>query len=278
MDSVVSFADIGQATRERLAKQGKAMPDGSYPIRNVADLKNAIRAYGRASEADRAKVRRHIIKRARALGKSELIPDNWKMTRTVTAAAMPPAPASSSAPAGMVTSRQRLIRSENARLQPRDARGRFRLVLARLKQNLGSSEQLQSVLKKVEKVENLENAGNYSAAQREAARVLSLVDRIDAGMLERGELRNVREGAAALGGALANLPLPFGEEGEKVRYSDLPPVLKNLIEGMMTRVKDKIGDDADEANSKLASFKRGGDMLTQMEISSELSKLMRLLT
>ena len=33
--------------RERLAKQGKAMPDGGYPIRNKADLKNAISAYGR---------------------------------------------------------------------------------------------------------------------------------------------------------------------------------------------------------------------------------------
>lgn len=72
------FAEISQGAREKLAEEGKALPDGSYPIRNVSDLKNAIKAYGRASEEDRAKVRRHIIKRANELDKSDLIPENWK--------------------------------------------------------------------------------------------------------------------------------------------------------------------------------------------------------
>ena len=72
------------ATRKNLAKQGKAMPDpkgsgGRFPIRNEADLRKAIQAVGRASggEEGRAKVRRFIMKRARALGLSNLIPDSW---------------------------------------------------------------------------------------------------------------------------------------------------------------------------------------------------------
>jgi hypothetical protein len=72
------FADISPDVREKLAKQGKALPDGSFPIRNVDDLKNAIKSYGRANEEDRAKVRKHITKRARALGKSDMIPEEWK--------------------------------------------------------------------------------------------------------------------------------------------------------------------------------------------------------
>ena len=70
-------------TRKNLAKQGKAMPGGSsggrFPIRNEADLEKAIQAVGRASggEAGRVKVRRFIMKRARALGLSNKIPDNW---------------------------------------------------------------------------------------------------------------------------------------------------------------------------------------------------------
>ena len=55
-----------------------ALPDGSYPIRDVGDLKNAIQAFGRAK--NKPAVKRHIKKRARALGAAELIPDGWKVS------------------------------------------------------------------------------------------------------------------------------------------------------------------------------------------------------
>jgi hypothetical protein len=63
------------AAREHLAKEGKALPDGSYPIVNVSDLKNAIQAVGRASDPARAKA--HIIKRAKALDATDALPDDW---------------------------------------------------------------------------------------------------------------------------------------------------------------------------------------------------------
>jgi len=72
------------ATRRKLAKQGKAMPDGGtgsggrYPIRNAADLKKAIRAVGRTPADKRAAVKAHIKRRAAALGLSRLIPDSWR--------------------------------------------------------------------------------------------------------------------------------------------------------------------------------------------------------
>jgi hypothetical protein len=52
--------------RKKSAEKGHALPDGSYPIENVEDLKNAIQAIGRAK--DPAKAKAHIKKRARALG------------------------------------------------------------------------------------------------------------------------------------------------------------------------------------------------------------------
>lgn len=73
-----SFAYISRETRQKLAAEKKALPDGSFPIRNVSDLKNAIHAYGRAGEGKKSAVRRHIIRRARGLGKPELIPEDWK--------------------------------------------------------------------------------------------------------------------------------------------------------------------------------------------------------
>lgn len=59
--------------REDLAKKGYALPDGSFPIENVEDLKNAIQAFGRAK--DQPAAAKHIAKRAKALGAEDLIPD-----------------------------------------------------------------------------------------------------------------------------------------------------------------------------------------------------------
>jgi len=61
--------------RMELAKEGMALPDGSYPIVNESDLRNAIQAFGRAKDKEAAK--RHIMKRARAMKLESLIPGNW---------------------------------------------------------------------------------------------------------------------------------------------------------------------------------------------------------
>jgi hypothetical protein len=63
-------------TRRRLAETGEAMPDGSYPIVTVEDLRNAIQAFGRTDNPRATK--EHIMRRARALGRTDLIPENWK--------------------------------------------------------------------------------------------------------------------------------------------------------------------------------------------------------
>lgn len=71
-----SFREVDEDERERLAEEGKAMPDGSYPIANIDDLKNAIQAIGRADDPDAVKA--HIKRRASELGAEELIPADWK--------------------------------------------------------------------------------------------------------------------------------------------------------------------------------------------------------
>lgn len=66
---------FSEEKRMELAKEGMALADGSYPIVNETDLRNAIQAYGRAKDKEAAKV--HIMKRARALKLESLIPGNW---------------------------------------------------------------------------------------------------------------------------------------------------------------------------------------------------------
>ena len=59
--------------RKAMAEKGFALSDGSFPIANLEDLKNAIQAYGRAK--DQAKAAKFIVKRAKALGAEDLVPD-----------------------------------------------------------------------------------------------------------------------------------------------------------------------------------------------------------
>lgn len=69
-------ADFTEEQREKLAKKKEALPDGSFPIRNKSDLKNAIRLAGNAKNPERA--RRWIKRRAKTLGAEDMIPDTWK--------------------------------------------------------------------------------------------------------------------------------------------------------------------------------------------------------
>ena len=62
--------------RKELAKKGEAMPDGSFPIRNSQDLKDAIKSYGLAK--NKAEAKKWIMKRAKELKKEDLIPADWK--------------------------------------------------------------------------------------------------------------------------------------------------------------------------------------------------------
>lgn len=74
-----SIADImakfSAAERRSLAKSGAAEQDGSFPIRNATDLRNAISDYGRAGAKPADK--QHIIARARALGLTGNLPMSW---------------------------------------------------------------------------------------------------------------------------------------------------------------------------------------------------------
>lgn len=79
------MADYAADPLRQLVKQGKAMSapgqprPGRFPVANRADLENAIRAVGRVNggEEERAKVRRFLIARARALKLEQLIPGSW---------------------------------------------------------------------------------------------------------------------------------------------------------------------------------------------------------
>jgi hypothetical protein len=51
----------------------------SFPISDVASLKRAIMAFGRAG--DKAAAKKHIVSMAYKLKRPDLIPSNWKTSK-----------------------------------------------------------------------------------------------------------------------------------------------------------------------------------------------------
>jgi len=75
-----TFGRVNTKTRQKAAERGEAMEDGSFPIRDKKDLSRAIAAYGRAKDKPAAK--RHIVRRAKALGAADSLPNAWKELAT----------------------------------------------------------------------------------------------------------------------------------------------------------------------------------------------------
>ena len=305
--AISELASISETERSSLAKKGKALPDGSYPIRNERDLKNAITASGRANPEDLDAVKTHIIKRAETLGKLTLLPEDWgvkpktsfsildltsqeAMGKTFAAeddssvadAPAIDAPAAEEVPAAPVAkipvnseSPAKYVPGVN---QPRDNSGRFLDVLARLKSDLGPDAS-QDVVTDVQKANKLAQAGNYAQSVEASQQLLKTLDQLNDGALNKEELANVKTAASELGKIVTNLPLPFKDPNAKMRYSDLPPVLKNLLDNMVDRVNKKIGkEDGAKATSDVREFMSGSELFNQSDLSANLAKMLRLLT
>jgi len=73
-------AKYSAADKKKMLAEGSAMANdkgnASYPIKDQEDLEKAIKAVGRGG-ADHDAIRKHIIKRANALGLRKLIPKDW---------------------------------------------------------------------------------------------------------------------------------------------------------------------------------------------------------
>lgn len=78
---LVEKREFSDKKRKELADKGHAMPDGSFPIENTTDLHNAIQSIGRAK--DYAKAKAHIISRARDLGATKMLPEDWKIQKFI---------------------------------------------------------------------------------------------------------------------------------------------------------------------------------------------------
>lgn len=74
--SCITKSYIPEKEREKLEKEGKAMTGGRFPVRNVSDLKNAIKLVGN-SDLPKDEVMKFLKRRAKDLGAENEIPESW---------------------------------------------------------------------------------------------------------------------------------------------------------------------------------------------------------
>src|SRR5487761_1122869 len=94
--SFVQKRKVNTAERKRLAAEGKALPDGSYPIENAEDLRNAA-ILARSGHGDTGAAKKLIARRAKELGVTNPLADDAKKDAEPEA---PVTPAATSEPSG----------------------------------------------------------------------------------------------------------------------------------------------------------------------------------
>ena len=85
-ENTVNEREFSEEERKELAKKGLALPNGSFPIVNVDDLKNAILSFGLAK--NKSEAAKFIAKRAKALKADDLLPDTPDFNKALKEVAM----------------------------------------------------------------------------------------------------------------------------------------------------------------------------------------------
>lgn len=75
--SDAEYKGIPKAERDKAAKDGTALSDGSFPIRSHSELMSAIKLRHQGSAPNKV-VDDHIKKRARAMGKTHMLPEDMR--------------------------------------------------------------------------------------------------------------------------------------------------------------------------------------------------------
>ena len=162
--------------------------------------------------------------------------------------------------------------------QPRDDSGKFRDVLARLKLDLGVDGS-QEAIEQIKKTENLNNAGNYIAAAKGASDLIGMLNQIEDGSVDKKSSDVLQATTSDLGKIISNLPFNFIDQAQKIRFSDVPPVLQSLMTSMADRVVQKLGAKSGAVQvQSIKDFMSGQLMFSQSDISKQMSTMLGLLT
>ncbi len=300
--SAAATASYDADQREAFSRKGWALPDGSFAIATKSDLRDAVIAYGSLAACDKPGARRHIMKRARGLNAANSVPASWlsasieerwadaRATFTELAAQK-----SITASADVLTARDAAVARMSAlraaastptgefdetRHPRNEETGKFRDVLARLREDVKGHPGGDDAERQIDHLIVAMDSNDKAQVESATDKVIKAVDDVaQATEADQPEIADkLRVGYAALGEALARLPLVQGDATATMRWTDLPPQLQTLVDDVMDKLKAKVDQDTYEKTvSDINSFKSGVDYATSDQIQSWLSGMLALL-
>ena len=310
IESLRAGADTGYDAEqlEAFSRKGWALPNGSLAIANVADLRAAVVAYSSLAACDKPGARRHIMKRARGLGHVDLIPASWtsasveeryqdarstflelaaSKSLTASGSQVLPRVSAEDGDRGLLVKRDNVIERMkalraaaktpsgefDAQRHPRwDENGQFRQVLTRLRKDVEDVPEAEEAVRNIDKAMELMGSSDLGKIEAATHDVMRSIDKAADLVGSAETAANMRTGFAALGEALARLPLPQGNDTATMRWTDLPMQLQSLVTDVMDKLKSEL--DADEyrkVTHDVQAFQSGVDFATSDQIQSWLS-------
>jgi hypothetical protein len=163
-------------------------------------------------------------------------------------------------------------------LHPRDDAGKFRKVLFRIEQDLKGKLGTKRAAELIHKAQLAESVGDFEKAKQSAQDLVFMLDEMADNTDDLDDKEMLREGSKSLGQVMAYLPLMQGTSTLKMRYTDIPLELRDLIEDLLDRAEKQMTKEGyDNASKKLRDYQSGADLMYADEIQAELSKLLRFL-
>lgn len=310
IEALRAGADTGYDAEqlEAFSRKGWALPNGSLAIANVADLRAAVVAYSSLAACDKPGARRHIMKRARGLGHVDLIPASWtsasveeryqdarstflelaaSKSLTASGSQVLPRVSAEDGDRGLLVKRDNVIERMkalraaaktpsgefDAQRHPRwDENGQFRQVLTRLRKDVEDVPEAKEAVRNIDKAMELMSSSDLGKIEAATHDVMRSIDKAADLVGSAETAANMRTGFAALGEALARLPLPQGNDTATMRWTDLPEQLQSLVTDVMGKLKSEL--DADEyrkVTHDVQAFQSGVDFATSDQIQSWLS-------
>ena len=160
--------------------------------------------------------------------------------------------------------------------QPRDEFGRWRKVMFRLKSDLENKTGTKAAIDKIEEAEDAESDGDLKKARDASEEVMHMLEKLADDTTNVDDQEMLRMGSKSLSEVIARLPLPQGQVATKMKFTDLPLELRDLVEDLVDRAAAKLDKDQFQAVAgEVRNYISGGDYMDSDEIQSHLNRIIR---
>ena len=151
-------------------------------------------------------------------------------------------------------------------------------MLFRLQDDLKGKTGTKKALDEAEAALESEEKGDDKGAKEAADRLLVELDKIAENTADIQDKEDLKRNGAALAEVIARLPMPQGNKDLKMRFTDLPMELRDLVEDLLDRLAGAVDQEKfNEVAGPVKNYISGADYMQSDEMQSHLARILRFL-